>query len=310
MRGHEPSFPYSGNLPPNASEAAARIGADPARYPRLSETERDFLQAGNRAQRRTAHWRYAMIVGLIAPAVAAMTAAGMAVHDGIGTTQQHAIALSRQLAAEGSAIDPADPSTAERLTASWRAFPVGRADSVMTTLLTKQQGRGVLSVSSSGVNGVAFSPDGKLLASADGDGTVRLWDLAPVRLYGPVLRADSGGQGGVNGVAFSPDGKLLASADADGTVRLWNPATGQLAGSTLQAGGGVNGVAFSPDGKMLAIAGADGTVLWNPATGQLVGLNSGDWFTIVASVIAIVVSALAVGITTRQIRIANRLSPG
>ena len=114
-----------------------------------------------------------------------------------------------------------------------------------------------------GVYGVAFSPDGRLLASGGRDWTVRLWDPAT----GEHLRTLTGHAGTVRGVAFSPDGRLLASGCGDRTVRLWDLATGEHL-RTL-SGHGVLGVAFSPDGRLLASGGRDWTVrLWDPATGE------------------------------------------
>jgi WD40 repeat protein len=72
------------------------------------------------------------------------------------------------------------------------------------------------------VSGVAFSPDGKLLVAAYGDGYVRLWNPVTGQAVGVPLPAYTGSVAAVNGVAFSPDGKLLATADADGTVRTWD----------------------------------------------------------------------------------------
>jgi WD domain, G-beta repeat len=111
------------------------------------------------------------------------------------------------------------------------------------------------------VNTVAFSPNGRTLASASIDETVRLWNPATGKPIGGPL---TGHTDLVRSVAFSPDGRTLASASNDKTVRLWNPTTRKPIGGPLTGHtGAVYSVAFSPDGRTLASASADETVrLW------------------------------------------------
>jgi WD40 repeat protein len=113
------------------------------------------------------------------------------------------------------------------------------------------------------VNNVAFSSDGKQLASASDDNTVRLWDTTT----GAALQTLEGHSGSVLAAAFSPDGKQLASTSFDNTVRLWDAATGAALQTLEDHSDWVRAVAFSPDGKQLASASDDNTVrLWDATT--------------------------------------------
>ncbi|MEH2269867.1 MAG: NB-ARC domain-containing protein [Nostoc sp.] len=116
-----------------------------------------------------------------------------------------------------------------------------------------------------GIFSVAFSPNGKLLATGDTNGEIRLYEVANSQ----QLMTCKGHAGWVWSVSFSPDGQVLASGGNDQTIKLWDVSTGQCFKTLEGHSGGVRSVTFSPDGQVLASGSDDQTVkLWNITTGK------------------------------------------
>jgi WD40 repeat protein len=114
------------------------------------------------------------------------------------------------------------------------------------------------------IHGLAFSPDGKLLAVGSYDQTVTLWNMST----GEKVRTMNGNASYVHAVAFSPDGRWLVSATHDNAVQVWEVSTGKLVRTLAAHKGIVFSVAFSPNGRYFASAGDDYTIkLW----------STGDW---------------------------------
>ncbi|WP_158842560.1 nSTAND1 domain-containing NTPase [Saccharothrix deserti] len=240
----------------------ARHWADAAGRQGLTGTAQDFLAVSMQYRRRAAWGRRAAVACVVVLALIAATAAVVAV-------RQRDDAVFRQVVAEADRLQDSDPSLSAQLAlVAHRMRPEDR--DVRTRLLSTQASP--LAIPLIGHTGpvylTSFSPNGKILATASYDNTVRLWDLSDQGNPKPLGSPLTGHAGWVSSAVFSPDGRTLATAGDDRTVRLWDvsdPERTRALGEPLDGGNGtIYLLAFTPDSKTLATANADHTArLWD-----------------------------------------------
>ena len=274
--GREDADLYRG---PRLAAAAEQVGDEG----HLSRVERDFLSASQDAQtrelsnaRRRARRLRGLLAGVAAALVVAVIAGSFAVVQRGRARRSATVAQAGRLAAESREVAAKHPDLALLL-----ALEAGRLDDSVDSrgalLGALEQGsriRAWLQGFDSPVNATAFSPDGRLLATATLS-EIRLWDTATWTPVGPPLRSS---QGGWEGVDFSPDGKTLAIGGREGRVELWDVATRkELRELTDPAATSdqpmLSVVRYSPDGSVIA-AGPQETnhvTLWATASGRVIG---------------------------------------
>jgi WD40 repeat protein len=123
------------------------------------------------------------------------------------------------------------------------------------------------------VRSVAYSPDGRYVATGSDDGTVKVWESSSGRRVADC----TGHTNWVTSVAYSPDGRYMASGSRDGTLKVWESSSGRLVADCAGHTHRVTSVAYSPDGRYVVSGSSDRTLrLWmlerrgSPATAMRV----------------------------------------
>ncbi len=218
---------------------------------------------------REQHRRNRTITVLSTLLVLAVIAAGIAVWQQQRASGAQRITVARGMVAQADRIRDRDPRGALQLGVAARQFDASpQTQASLQQTLESTSHFTTLRNHNGPVQGMAYSPDGRTLATASDDQTVRLWDVSDRDRPQPLGQPLTGHTNLVYGVAFAPDGRTLATTSVDRTVRLWDvsdrdrpgPLGQPLTGHTRD----VVGLAFAPDGHTLATTSLDQTVrLWD-----------------------------------------------
>jgi WD40 repeat protein len=290
---YDPSYLYSGGRLANVNEQLKENRLD------FNETAYKFIQAGQTRQKRSRLALISAIIGIIASLMAAVILFGNQSIENARQANENATqsAQNGALAATNAAIANTAQANAEEAQKQTRLARTGELsaksvvmrdqDFQLSLLLGIAAFQTFVTVQSQGIlldnvqanpqiqsfsNGhpsheflVAFSPDGKTLASGGGAYPINLWDVESRQPIGQLLNEIY-----PTSVAFSPDGKTLASGSGDGTIILWDIEKRQPIGQPLPGERGqISSMAFSPDGKILAAgSGDDAIFLWDVETHQ------------------------------------------
>lgn len=235
----------------------------------LNDLERTFVarsrelesEARTRARRRAR--RRMTSVGITAIVVSVLAVLALVQADRIAGERD--LAFSRQLLADARGQLQRDPELALLLAReAYRAQPTEQAETVLRQAVAEARLRHTEHTGQGQILGVAYSADGRRIATSGEDGTVRVWtaDLHGRPRGTPTVL--NGCKCPYRSPTFSPDGSLVAAAGANGTATVWDLRSGTQRTVTLDTTGPTQNVAFSPDGTELATASLGGSVqVWD-----------------------------------------------